>query len=120
MGKFQSICKECGGLCRGPVCPDCTKENKNIFVRKQLLTAAKKKPAYFFQEYDVFNNLKWHDGVVIPDDDGDSIWSHCAWELRNLNLIRVMIPVGESPKLAARALRKIAKEVARSGNDLPF
>jgi hypothetical protein len=92
----------------------------NIQLRARLVALAADKPICQMEQYDVFVGIEPGDPIVVPDEDGDCLFSTQSWELRNSGpeVLRVQIPSGFRRQAAIRALEKIL-EFVRADNASP-
>lgn len=94
--------------------------------REELLAHYATKPVNTYHQYDMFDASDGGDSIVVPDEDGDSMFFGIVDELRSSPVaVRVQIEKGFNADAAVRMLRKIAEQIERHGlhdrsEDCPF
>lgn len=76
-------------------------------IKAELLLDASRKPVRAMKQFDVFTNDPG-DSMFSPNEHGDCLFAGDRYELKNLDEIRVFIPVRRTPDEAIRALRALA------------
>lgn len=81
-------------------------------TKEELLKHYSERDPVKFIQYDVFT--EGFDDMVIPDEDGDSIWSSQTQELMTgLYTIRVLIRPDIAKEVAIRGLEKTIERIKR-------
>jgi len=83
-------------------------------LREDLISAAKNKPIRKFKQIDVFQNFGGDDDFMMPDKDGDCIFSGQTYELNISHCLRVLIPSGATKEDAIRGLKKAIETVKKN------
>jgi hypothetical protein len=107
-----------------PVCERCSKiHSPQLFAlwqhaqkqraeleskRHELLVEAAKKPIRKLIQFDCFFDSVGDD-VTISDQDDDALFSATVFDLRNMDCLRVTLPVGTKREDALRGLGKIVQ-----------
>jgi len=76
-------------------------------LQQELLEAASRKPIKKFLQFDVFQRMPEGDDIIRPDDDGDCLMAVESYELKNVNELRVFVPVNRTAKEIIRGLKKV-------------
>ena len=77
-------------------------------IKKNLLEKAAQKPVHLFRQFDVFQRVEGGDSIVVPDQDGDSLFSSGPdYELNRTNELRVMVPENRTAEEVIRGLKKV-------------